>query len=386
VESGSPHETFFSQRAAQFTQATGIQVEFLGVPHANMHQQFLSDALSGAGAYDVLATDQPWVPEFAAKGFLLPLDDRLAPGDRDDFVPGTLDTVSYNGALYGLPFMVHNLVLYYRTDLFEAAGISAPPTTWDEYREYARRLTDPAAGVWGTLVPGKQDGEVATRIHSFLQQAGGDVVDATGAASFDSEPAREAFALMTGIQFDDRSSPDGLHDLTTMQGLFLQGKVAMAPVWPYLYSLGQDPAQSQVAGRFAVALHPGEHQGATTYSWGFGISAASRNADAAWRFVQWATNTEQLTGYGKDQVNPVPRASAVEALTTDGEIDDAGRRAIATFSESVERSKTIPMVPAYSQLQNDMAVAASAVMARSKTVDRALADAQASMTQALRSS
>jgi multiple sugar transport system substrate-binding protein len=280
--------------------------------------------------------------------------------------------------------MVHNLVLYYRTDLFEAAGISAPPATWDEYREHARRLTDPAAGIWGTLVPGKQDSEVATRIHSFLHQAGGDVVDASGAASFDSGPAREAFALMTGIQFDDRTSPDGLHDLTEMQGLFLQGKVAMAPVWPYLYSLGQDPAQSQIAGRFAVALHPGAHQGATTYSWGFGVSAGSRNPDAAWQFVQWATNTEQLTGYGKDQVNPVPRKSAVDALSRDGDLDEAGRRAIAVFSESVERSKTIPMVPAYPQLQTEMAVAASAVMARSKQVDQALADAQASMTQALR--
>jgi ABC-type glycerol-3-phosphate transport system substrate-binding protein len=96
-----------------------------------MHQQFLLDGLAGTGSYDVYEADQPWVPEFAQRKFIVNLNDKVK--DRQDFVGNTLETVSYKGNIYALPFIVHNIVMYYRTDLFEQAGISAPPATWDEY-------------------------------------------------------------------------------------------------------------------------------------------------------------------------------------------------------------------------------------------------------------
>ena len=56
--------------------------------------------------------------------------------------------MTYQGALVALPIMVHNCAMYYRTDLFEKAGLKAPPTTWDEYRDFAKKTTDgrPASG------------------------------------------------------------------------------------------------------------------------------------------------------------------------------------------------------------------------------------------------
>jgi ABC-type glycerol-3-phosphate transport system substrate-binding protein len=383
MEAGSPHETFYKEHAAEFTKETGIKVEILGVPHDNMHQQFLSDAISGGGAYDVLTVDQPWVSEFAQNGYLAALDDRLSAEDRDDFVENTLDTVSYEDKLYGLPFLVHNLVTYYRPSLLAAAGIDGPPTTWEEYREAAKATTDPAAGVWGTMIPGNRDGEVSTRFESYIQQSGGDIVDDEGNPAIDSPEALEAFDLMTTMQFEDKSSPEGLHDLSAMQGQFLEGKIAMVSIWPYLWAMATDPAQSKIADDVAVALNPGNpDQVATTFSWGFGVSASSDAQDAAWEWVHWATSSDVLARKAIEQLSPVPRVSSMETLAASDELSEEDRAALAVFSDSVAASTTMPMTPAYAEYQTAMSEAVSAVMSQQTTPEEALKTAQAQMEQA----
>jgi ABC-type glycerol-3-phosphate transport system substrate-binding protein len=383
MEAGSPHEAFYREMAAEFTEETGIDVEILGVPHDNMHQQFLSDAIAGGGAYDVLTVDQPWIAEFAQNGYLAPLEDRLEDADREDFIEHTLDTVSYDGELYGLPFLVHNLVTYYRPSLLEAAGIDGPPTTWDEYRTTAAATTDPAAGVYGTMVPGNRDGEVATRFESYVQQTGGDIVDADGVPTIDTPEARAAFDLMTGIQFEDGSSPQGLHDLSAMQGQFLEGKIAMISIWPYLWAQASDPAQSTIADDVAVALNPGDpDQVSTTFSWGFGVSASSEAQDAAWQWVSWATSSDVLARKAIEQLSPAPRTSSMATLAASEELSQADRDALAVFSESVEASTTMPMTPAYAQYQAAIAEAVSAVMSQQQSPDEALAAAQSEMERA----
>lgn len=382
MEAGSPYETFYKARAQQFTQQTGIKVKILGVPHDNMQQQFLSDALSGTGAYDVYESDQPWISQFANKGYLVDLSDRISATDRADFAGNTLDTVSYQGKLYALPFLVHNTVLFYRTDLFDRAGIKAPPATWDDYRAYAKRLTDPGSGVHGTLVEGKQDGECAIRLEAFIQQTGSDICDRSFKPTIDTPQARAAADLMTGL-VADRSAPGGQLNLTDMQGQFLQGKLAMAPMWPFLYALAKDPKQSKVVDKFAVALSPGDpDRVSTTFSWGFAVSAASKKRDAAWEWVKWATGTEIQAEFGKDQVNPVPRNSAVKRVVADNSLTAADRKAIAVFADSAQRSRSMPMTPKYPQWQNAMAVAVSSIMSGNQDAAAALKTAQESMNSA----
>lgn len=383
VEAGSPWETFYAEQAATFTEETGIEVEFQAIPHASMRQQFLSDAVAGGGSFDVFTIDQPWLPEFASKGYLAPLDDVVSEDDRADFLPHTLDTVTYDGGLYGLPYMVHNTVLYYRADLFQAAGLTAPPTTWEEYREYAKILTDRDAGVWGTIIPGKQDGEVATRFETFLKQTGSDIATEDGTPTLDTPEALEAFEMMTAIQFEDQSSPPGLHDITEIQGQFLEGKVAMVFQWPYMYGMTQDADQSKVVGKVALAASPGNPvQTSTTFSWGFGVNAASSNLDAATRWVQFATSTDVLTELSITQISPVPRASATEAAAADSTLTDEQRAAIATFSGSVAESTTIPMTPLYAQYQDAVAVAVSSVMSQNQDPASALREAQSTADDA----
>ena len=124
----------------------------------------------------------------------------------------------------------------------------------------------------GNLVEGKQNGEVAVGLRSFIQQAGGDVVDKENRPTLDSPAGLAALQLMTQIAFQDQSSPPGLLDLTDMQGLFLDGKLAMCPIWPYLYSVAKDPKQSKVAGKLPSLWPPAPGSHGHDFSWGFCVS------------------------------------------------------------------------------------------------------------------
>src|SRR5689334_567874 len=70
MEAGSPYDAFYKSHAQAFTDATGVTAEFQAIPHDNIRQQFVQDALSGGGSFDVYIADQVWLPEFYQKGFI----------------------------------------------------------------------------------------------------------------------------------------------------------------------------------------------------------------------------------------------------------------------------------------------------------------------------
>ncbi len=371
MEVGSPYDTFYRDHATTFTEATGVDVEFISIPHDNIRQQFVLDALSGAGGFDVYIADQVWLPEFYEKGFITDLTDAVAADDLADFSATAIDTVSYQGALVALPIMVHNCAMYWRTDLLQAAGFAAPPASWEEYREVARATT--SGDVWGTMILSKQGIEAATRLNAFYQQSGSDIVDASGNATIDTEAGRAALEFMTALVFEDKAAPEGVLELPDMQGAWLEGELALAPVWPYLYSLSKEP----LGDTFAIGTAPGNpDDGGTVYSWGFAAAAGAPNPDAALEWVRWATSTETLYQFGKEWLNPVPRQSAIDLVNADADIGDDDKAAISAFAASAAAGTSMPMIPQYAQLLDVLGIMQSGVMSGALTIDEALAEGQ----------
>jgi maltose-binding protein MalE len=145
-----------------------------------------------------------------------------------------------------------------------------------------------------------------------------------------------------------------------------------------MYGMTADESQSKVVDKVGLAPAPGNpDQVSTTFSWGFGVNAASDNIDAATEWVLWATSSDVLTDLSIKNASPVPRASSTEAVAADTTLDDATRGAMTAFSDSVAASTTIPMTPLYSQYQDAVAVAVSSVMSQTQDAEAALKDAQA---------
>jgi ABC-type glycerol-3-phosphate transport system substrate-binding protein len=377
MEAGSPYDMFYRKHAAEFTADTGVNVEFVSIPHDNIRQTFVQDALAGGGGFDVYIADQVWLPEFYENGFISDLSEAV--DDLSDFSKTGIETTSYKGALVALPIMVHNCGMYWRKDYLAAAGFDAPPKTWDEYRKIAAACTKD--NVWGTMILSKQGIEAATRLNAFYQQAGGEIVDGSGQPTIDTDAGRAALEFMRAMVFDAKGAPEGVLELPDMQGAWLEGRLALAPVWPYLYSLSLDPVGSE---NFAIGTAPGMNgpQGGTVYSWGFAAASGAPNHDAAVEWVKWATSSQSLYQFGKEWLNPVPRASSIEKVRADPDIADSDKAAIAAMAASASAGVSMPMVPHYSQMLEVLGVMQSGVMSGALSIDEALKQGQAQAEEA----
>lgn len=365
AEKGSSYTVYYEKMAKEFTKETGIKVQWIEVPHTDVHSKFLTDAMSGSGAIDIYTYDQPWMYEFAKRGFLEPLDNKISPQDKKDFFPAALQTGSYNGKIYGLPFMVHTPVLYYRTDLFKKAGISGPPQTLQEYREDAKKLTDPANGIYGTIIEGKQAIEPTTHTFDAILQAGGSLLDNKGKVVFDSPAVLDAFNYMLAIQNEDKSSPPGEigYDNADVHNMFVQGKAAMITGWPYVYAMASDKSLSKIVGNFDVAVQPaGKEKATAVWGLGYSVSSHSKNKDAAWEFVKWATSSKVIDNLGTTFINPVPRQSSLDTIKKNPNVTPNQMKALQTMVDALKYTKPVTENTKFQQLDDRLGVALSKIL------------------------
>lgn len=384
VESGSPNIEFYKNNVSEFEDETGITIEWVEIPHDNMHERFVQEAISQSGAIDIYDTDQPWIAEFASKGYLEPLGDRLSEEDKSDFYEAALDASSYNGELYSIPFFVHTPVVFYRTDLFEEAGITEFPKTWEEYEEAAKKLTKD--GVYGTIIEAKQAGEPVTHLVDWFYQAGGSIIDVDNNVTVNSPENAKAFNFMLKMMYEDESVMPGSigYDNADVHNMFMQGKVAMVKNWPYMFAMAKDPEQSKVSDKFAVAVQPaGEEQSTAAWTWGFGISSSSKNKDAAWEFVKWATSSEELAQLGIANSNPVPRTSSLEIVTNDSTLTEFDKKSIQVMSDALKYAHNATENPNFPTIQNELSYTLSSIMTQQVTVEEGLAEAEKAIKEAI---
>ena len=90
------------------------------------HDDLVQHFQAKDASYDVVDVDVVWTAEFAAKGWLQPLKDKMAL-DTSAMLPPTVKTATYKDTLYAAPQTSDGGMLYYRKDL-----VPTPPKTWDE--------------------------------------------------------------------------------------------------------------------------------------------------------------------------------------------------------------------------------------------------------------
>lgn len=98
----------------------------------------IQNAQIKSDTFGVLNLDVVWTSEFAANKWILPL-----PGDKlsvDKMIPATVGAATYRDTLYGAPYYTDGALFYYRTDLLAAAGVAAPPKTWDEMKSACKAV------------------------------------------------------------------------------------------------------------------------------------------------------------------------------------------------------------------------------------------------------
>lgn len=333
-------------------QHPGVQVELQVTPDSadQRHQLYVQWLNARAPAPDVLQLDVIWMAEFAAAGWILPLD-AFEP-DVDDFVPAALAAARWNGALYAVPWFIDVGLLYWRTDLLDRA-----PRSLVELRENALQLRESGSVRFGLVWQGARYEGLVTVFLEHLAGFGGGILDARGRVIVDDPAAIRALAFMVNAVNVDRVVPSSALTWQEEQVRFAfqNGEAAFMRNWPYAWTLLQDESRSRVARRFAVAPFPAGDGGRPAAALGgaqLAINAASGRPALAFELVTFLTAPEQMIERGRLAAQLPPRRSLYEGEALAAALPIPTDQVQRVLEAAVPR----PATPVYSELSEILQV------------------------------
>jgi multiple sugar transport system substrate-binding protein len=285
----------WQQLAAQFQELyPNITIEFQDTPFEEMRTRMLTQVAAN-NPPDAALLNMIDVAEFSARNALLNLDPYIAESTAvniDDYVTAFLQAMQFEGSTYGLPVWAETTGLFYRTDLFEAAGIEAPPTTWEEFRAAAEALTNPDERQYGFIMFAP---EAAYYWYPWLWQAGGDTLNPEDPNDviFDSEAGQRAAEFYIGLR--DFTPPD-FWNSNSWDGrvAFAEGTVGMYVAGAWFAGTLQSEFPD-IEGKWAMAPLPQDQRCATTIAAdGLVIFEGGENHDAAWKWIEFLSAPENM--------------------------------------------------------------------------------------------
>ena len=329
------------------------RIELRTTPDAadQRHQLYVQWLNGHAADPDVLQLDVIWTAEFAAAGWILPLD-RFSPRP-DDFLEAAIAANRWNGRLFALPWFADVGMLYWRTDLLQK-----PPTTFADLLTQIAPVQRDAGTRYGFVWQGARYEGLVTVFLEHLGGFGGQILDAHGNVVVDSDEAVEALRFM-------RDSLHGSNAVVPQAALawqeeqtrfaFQNGDAVLMRNWPYAAALLRDPAQSRVAGRFAVTTMPAGPGGTPTSALGGGqlaINAYSRQPEQAYQLVAFLTAPEQML----ERAREVGQYPTRPAMYESQELSDALTVPAAAVREVLQHAVPRPVTPVYAQLSEILQV------------------------------
>jgi multiple sugar transport system substrate-binding protein len=287
----------------KFEQQTGIKVNVEVVPWSDLLNRLLAAATTGQGP-DVVNIGNTWSASLQATGALVEFDDATLDkvGGKDRFVSAALaaagapDKPPAAVPLYSLAY-----ALYYNKQSFADAGITAPPTTWEEVAEVGRKLT--GDGKWGLAVEGANPSENAHHAFTFAQQHGGEWFDAAGTPTFDTPQNVAAVKRYVDLMAVDKIVNPSNAEYAQNQSVsdLANGKAAML-LWQ---AAGANlKSQNMSADAYGVAPVPflasppagGKQVNSMVAGINIAVFKHTKNLDGALEFVKFMTSdAEQVT-------------------------------------------------------------------------------------------
>lgn len=291
----------------EFEAETGINVEVEAIPYLQLKARQIEEMSQPTGAFDLVSWVIMWKSEYAANGFLEPLqpmfdDPELADPEFNlgeiagaylisgGMVGGDKGYLSGEGAtLYGLPYGAETSVLAYRRDIFEEHDIT-PPETYAQLSDAIERLH--ALGIPALTSRGRGGNDVTFAWLLHLGPMGGKIFDDNW------EPVINTPAAIEAATFLRRVVETGPADIDTFNFgqsafAFLSDGAAMYLDNMKIGGAVRDPNFSRFADDIGYLSHPrGARCSAETGGFSIGIPANSANKEAAFLLLQYLTSAK----------------------------------------------------------------------------------------------
>jgi multiple sugar transport system substrate-binding protein len=249
----------------------------------------LQTDIAAGNAADVFYVQAEFAQDFMSRGVLLPIDDYMtADGvSASDYYEGLYDAFTWEGQTYGLPKDWSPLGMVYDPAALEAAGVSAPPTTWEELRSTGQALLD-TNGQPGIVLDANFD-----RFVIFLYQAGGNVTnEELTEVTLDEPNVTEALEFYYGLYQDGLTATSADIGAQWPGDAFAQGLASIVFEGNWMFPFLSTNAPDKEYG--VAELPAGAEKGAPAFTVAYSIVNGTQNPDAAWTLVRYMTGPEGM--------------------------------------------------------------------------------------------
>ena len=292
-----------------FTEKTGITINFEKVAYPVMHEKLVPQLAAGPGngSYDVLEVDFYWVYEFARSGWVEDLGQRIADSngqvDLARYIPALLNTGStVDGKTFYIPIFPYPMGLIYRNDLLADEAFQAAykektgseltlPESVEDYVEMAATVSSLDMGVYGAAMQAQQVDPIVMEFCNFLYGLDGAIynTEMTEPAINDATGVKAAELYARCVNTAAQPGAAGA-DLNDTIATYSQGKAFSMISYMFMLSVFNDDEASTVKGVNTMTVMPGGHGLTGAFSWGLPIS--SPNPDAGWEFIKWVESPD----------------------------------------------------------------------------------------------
>ncbi len=338
-----------------------VREELLPSSSDQQHQYYAMNLDGGKAPFDLLAIDTVWVQEFAKAGWVGRLDDIVPMGEQGAFFPSAIEAATFEGRLYAVPWYIDAGMLYYRQDLLDRYGLTAP-STWDDLVHAATLIVNAEQDrqLSGFVWQGKQyEGLICTTL-DVLRSYGTDLW--TG----DLDQAERGLQFLRDTISTYNISPPStsMADEESTRQIFGAGRAVFMRNWPYAWPLLQRQG-SPVRGKIGMVPLPSVpgHTGAPVLGgWLLAVAEKSPRRQMAGELIRFLTSpeTQRLIAV-KLGYNPTRRA-----LYSDAPVLEA-RPELTALYPTLLQSQPRPVTPSYILLSQAAQPEVSALVVGRKT-------------------
>jgi multiple sugar transport system substrate-binding protein len=359
---------------AEYTKANPkVKVNLSFVAYEELEPKIL--AAYSSGGYDVVLGDCIWPPKFSKAGVVLDVTKRMASVETKDIFKGALDSISYDGKYWGMPWLNDCKYLFYNKSMLKKAGFAAPPATWDELATMAKAIKAKGIAKYPIAWSWSQAEALICDYTALSESFGGGMIGADGKPAITAEGNQKALEFMVASLKEGLTNPKSTEMLENdVLATFVAGNAAFGLNWTYMYAAGKDPAQSKIGDDVGIAIIPGTAAAkSATVNGGMPlmITSGSKNPDAAWKYILYISSKDVQKKYAK---NALPIWKSL--------FDDPA--VVATSPEVVGVSKTQydyirnrPQVPYYGELSTELQTDVQSALLGKMSPKAALEAAQA---------
>jgi multiple sugar transport system substrate-binding protein len=352
-----------------FTRQTGIAVQVEAVPWGNVNDKLTTAVASGNGP-DLMQVGLSLLPSFEAAGALLDLspyvNDHPGLHSSNYLSAVAANKINPSGKVLSVPWVSDVRILFYRSDILSAAGISSPPTTWTKFHDDAAVLAQRGKGKYGYYIP-QWDSALPVE---FTWEAGGDVMQ-NGKVNFDTPQFKAAADFYISF-YKDKLVPTA-SDFDQTAG-FVSGAAPMIISGPYL-AASIKSAAPQLDGKWNVALLPRDQAGTSLFAGSnMGVWAKSKHVQASLRLLDYLAQTNaQLSWYKAANELPTAKTALADSSLT-------GDPMVKIYTNQLQDARLLPIVPKWDKISQAMLDSLNSIVLKGSDESSTLATLNATVS------